>query len=98
MYFHEKLIQYFLGIVITICFEFSGWVVLIEQFMVSLAFEFKEAVHQLVDCVYFDDEELLVEDLVVFGVDEPEALCEVRGGFKEIVVAEVADSGFSDCF
>ena len=39
--------------------------------------ELKDAVEKFVESVYFDDEELFVEDLVILGVDEFEAFCEV---------------------
>jgi len=60
-----------------------------------LALELEETVHELVHSIDFDDQELLIEDLVILRVDESEAFCEKRCGFEQVFVFEMVDSTFS---
>lgn len=70
MHFYQKAFEDVLCIEVTVCFDFPAGLFLVEQFMSSLSFEFEEAVHEFVDCVYFDDEKFFIEDFIVFGVYE----------------------------
>lgn len=41
------------------------------------SFELENAVHEFIDGVYFDNEKFFIENLVVFWIDESQALGEI---------------------
>lgn len=97
MNFDQKPLEDILGVMISICFKFPRGLLLTQQLLAPLPLQFEQAVHQLVHCVYLHDQELLVEYLVVFGVDNAEALGEVGCSLEEVVVAEGSDPGLPHC-
>ena len=60
--------------------------------MSPLSLQLEQTVHQFVDRIDLDNQELLVKDLVVFRVHETQTFCEVGSGLEQVVVAEVADA------
>ena len=64
----------------------------------SFAFQFEEAVHELVNRVNLDHQEPFIEDFIVLGVDKPQALSEIGGSLEEVVVFQESDASLTHGF